>query len=142
MFDRILWENFKRRHNQVEQPLRKKGLLHVGPKAARLDFLFLGDNYCLLNMEMHYFALFWALILRTVEASFARLQVCLSYKIDKFWPKIFFPCYCLLNIIRSCAHIRAWGKMRQKTGKCAMRYAIKTRGYAIDFALERTIIYQ
>ena len=24
--------------------------------------------------------------------------------------------------------IRAWGKMRQKIGKCAMRYAIKNKG--------------
>ena len=38
---------------------------------------------------------------------------------------------------------RAWGKVRQKIGKCAMRYAIKNKGlYAIDYVMERTIIYQ
>ena len=30
---------------------------------------------------------------------------CLSEKKDKFWHKIFFSCSCLLNLIRSCAHM-------------------------------------
>ena len=44
--------------------------------------------------------------------------------------------------VTECVIIRAWGKMRQKIGKCAVRYAIKKRDYALDYAMERTIIYQ
>ena len=46
-----VWKDFVRKFQTPAQPswaaAEKKGLLHVGPKAAGLDFLFLGENYCL-----------------------------------------------------------------------------------------------
>ena len=77
LFDRILWENFKRRLVKVEHPLKEKKDAACMTKDCRIWFFdFRG---CLLLIKHKNVLLCFAFA--TVEASSVGLQVCLPYKI-------------------------------------------------------------